>query len=462
MTTSPEQQPVPEFTADPVNNVARKVERGGPGSFCIPQMVIEALLKAQANAYEVATYLVLARFTDKSGVYSTASISAVNRYTGANKTKGGPVSKALERLKSIKAVRVQRVHNGRSGKSGGHIDQEVDLGPILYDRQGWLEATGELLPDGPAERMKVLHVLPDFGENLEDRVWFGNGLVDGYGLLAKPLKVLKDAGPVAARLLLALYQANDMETWGGVRPVGDGAGPWKHYEPVGSVSGWKDLASVLRAKDAGTVGTSDMFKRIWYVGATDWWKAHQDASGPVWSALKALLSTGLVYEVVLVLNRNAEKKSFSSGDEYGDIPLDAEPYYELDCRSLHGYKPPGESDGIGWLTARTAGELGFSVALAEGKLDGTYAAIVPKGFGCMIAGIFRLRFRVANPKNAGVSGTWAGIHSRNREALDFVNRMRTASKLKPLSQSDGMSAKVDKKQDDEVKGKKQRVVDLGF
>jgi hypothetical protein len=48
---------------------------------------------------------------------------------------------------------------------------------------------------------------------------------------------------------------------------------------------------------------------------------------------------------------------------------------------------------------------------------------------------------VTNPKNAGVSGTWAGIHTRNREALDFVNRMRKASNLKPLSQSNGKNSK---------------------
>jgi hypothetical protein len=444
MTSSPEQHDVPEITAEQITNLPTKAERGGSGSFCIPLTVVDALIKAQANAYEVATYLVLARFTDKSGVYSTASLSAVNRYTGANKTKGGSVYKALERLKSIRAVRVQRMHNGRSGKSAGFIDQEVDLGPILYDRQGWIEDVGELLPDGPAERMKVLHVLPDFGENHEDRVWFGNGLVDGFGLLAKPLKTLKDAGPVASRLLLALYQANDMETWGGVRPIGNGAGPWIRYEPVGSESSWKDLALIFRAKVTGKVGHIDMFKRVWHVGEPDWWNVHDDAGGPVWRALEALVSAGLIYQVVLVLNRNPEKKKFSSGAEYGDIPQDAEPYYELDCRSLHGYKPPGESDGIGWLTARTAGELGISVALAEGKFDGTYAAIVPRGFGCMIAGIFRLRFRVSNPKNAGVSGTWAGIHTRNREALDFVNRMRKASNLKPLSQSNGKSLKNDK------------------
>ena len=42
------------------------------------------------------------------------------------------------------------------------------------------------------------------------------------------------------------------------------------------------------------------------------------------------------------------------------IPNDAEPFYELGCRTKHGYKPVGEA-GISGATARTAGELGRPV-----------------------------------------------------------------------------------------------------
>ena len=51
----------------------------------------------------------------------------------------------------------------------------------------------------------------------------------------------------------------------------------------------------------------------------------------------------------------------------------------------------------------------------------------------MIAGIYRLRFRVSNPKNAGVRGAWAGIQQRNREALELVNSIRIALKREPLT-----------------------------
>lgn len=404
----------------------------GPGSFCVPRAAIDALLDAKANVYEICAYLVLARFTDPTGRYSTASISAINRYTGANKTSNGPVARAIERLKTIHAKRIERVSNGRSGKAHAWIEQATDLGPILFERATWHELTGEVLPDGPHDRAKVLYVLPDFNEKLDGRVWFGGNLVSGVGGFDQPLKKLRHAGDVAARLLLSLYATNDMETWGGVRPVGDGNGPWKHYEPVAEDVPLYGGARLIRAKDAGTVGTHAMFSRAWPgPGSSNWWKAHDEADGPVWRALEALESAGLVYEVVLVLNRNAIKSKFASGAEYGAIPDDAEPFYELDARSHHGFKPEGE-EGIGGATANTAGALGHPVTREGGHFDGTYAAIVPKGYGAMIAGIFRLRFRVANPKNAGVKGAWARIHQGNREAFDLVQSIRAANKLEPL------------------------------
>lgn len=408
----------------------------GPGSFCVPRAAIEALLDAKATAYEICAYLVLAKYTDESGRYSPASISAMNKATGANKLKGGPIDRAIERLKQIRAKTVKKVSNGRSGKSHAMVDQVADLGPILFERTAWQQQqTGESLPDRPTERGLVRYVLPDFGEEKESRVWFGNNLVGGISGFTQPLKALKNAGDVAARLLLAMYAANDMETWGGVRPVGPGRGPWKHYEPVADDVNLYGGARLIRAKDQGEVASID--NRI-SGGSTE----------AYWDALRALKSAGLIYEVVTVLNRNAKKEKFAgTGEEYGSIPDDAEPYYELDARSAHGYKPEGE-EGIGGATAKTAGELGHPVAVEGGRLDGTYAAIVPTGYPAMIAGVYRLRFRVANPKNAGVKGAWAGIHTRNREAFELVQAIRAAHKkpalVPPWADKPQAAATVDK------------------
>jgi hypothetical protein len=409
--------------------------QGGPGSFCIPRIVINALIDARASAYEICTYLVLARFTDGSGQFSSASISAVNRYTGANKTKGGPVDRAIARLKSIRARRKEIVSNGRSGKSHQWVEQLVDLGPILFDRDSWEAKAQQLVPERPSERSQILHVLPDFAEALEERVWFGGNLVTGLAGFNQPLKAVKNAGDVAARLLLLLYAANDMETWGGIRPVIDGndGGPWQHYEPVSDDVYLTGAARLIRAKRAGDIGPGGMFGRAWPAPkAGDWWEQHTTADAPVFSALNALQASGFVYEVVMVLNRNPVKRKFSSGNEYGSIPAnDVEPLYELDCRSLHGYKPVGEQ-GIGGVIASTAGDLGHPVTTAGGTFDGTYGAIVLNGHGAMIAGIYRLRFRVANRKNAGVTNAWARIHQNNRDALELLDQVRHVHSLAPL------------------------------
>lgn len=411
----------------------------GLSSFAIPRAAVEALLNAEATAYEIAAYLVLARFTDASGRYSTASIAAIGRYTGANKAFGGPIRAAVERLKQIHYTTMQRVEDPQYGydgrkRSSKTVTKEVDHGPILIAREAWLAQGGEALPDGPTERGKVQFVLPDFGEAREARVWIGGNLVSGVGKLDQPLKALKNAGSEAARLLLALYAANDMETWGGVRPVGREHGPWARYEPIDD----KPIhlthgARLIRSAPKGAVGSGEMFSRVWPApNARDWWKAHEGAGGPVWRALEALQSIGLIYEVVMVLNREAISNTLKNGEVYGAIPNDAEPYYELDARSRHGYKPEGE-EGIGGATARTAGDFQRPVTDANGRFNGTYAAIVQIGHPAMIVGIYRLRFRVANPKNAGIKGAWARIHQSNREAFEFLQAVRASAALPALT-----------------------------
>lgn len=411
--TDPQEKPPGLLQAPPARGAPK-----GPASFCVPRAAIEALLDAKATAYEVCTYLTLAKYTDASGLYSPASISAVNKATGASKVKGGPVDRAIERLKTIRARRVERVSNGRSGKSHAMVEQATDLGPILFDRDTWHKQTGEILPDGPTERGLVRHVLPDFDEPLESRVWFGSNLVGGIGGFSQPLKALKNAGDVAARLLLSMYAAADMEMWGGVRPVGDGRGPWRWYKTLDKTP-IKGGALLIRARRGDLVARID--KRI-----------ISDGNGEAyWSALDALQSVGLFYEVVMVLNRDPVESTFISGEKYDGIPAGAEPLHELDTRSAHGYKPKGE-EGIGGAVAHTAGELNRPVT-TQGQFDGTYAAIVPVGYPAMIAGIYRPRFRPANPKNAGVKGTWARIHQNNRDAFDLLLAVRAANGLKPLA-----------------------------
>jgi hypothetical protein len=396
----------------------------GSASFCIPRAALDALVREQASALEVGAYLTLARFTDATGVYTPASVKAVNGRTGTGKAL---VEKALERLATIRAKKIVRVHNGRSGKSGGWVEQTEDLGPILMGREAWIAAYPDRpLPDGPTERGMVRYVLPDFAEPAEDRVWIGAGLVDGIGTFDRPLWSLKNAGPVAARLLLQLYVLNNMERWGGIDPL---RGPWIRYEPEANEPAGVNLPGGARLLRATRV--AKITPHVLNVSVSG------DDTDAYWRALEALEAIGLIYEMVTVLNRNAKPSKFANGQQYGDIPDDAEPLYELDCRSRHGFKPAGE-EGLAGLTARTAGDFqrpvtdgGFTWDGYEqtGTFIGTYAAIVPAGSGVMIAGIYRMRFRVANPKNAGVRDAWSRIRQGNRDMYEFINAVRAFNKL---------------------------------
>lgn len=366
-----------------------------PASFCVPRTAIRALLDAKATAFQVCAYLILARFTEATGVYTSASVKSVHTYTGGNKDT---IEKAIEALRTIRAKKIERVSNGKSGKSAALIEQATDLGPILYTAQDWHEKTGEVLPNGPTERGAIRYVLPDFGEPLVDRVWFGSGLVDGFGAFAKPMKRVKDGGDVVARLLLSMYAATDMETWGGVNPH---KGPWVRYAEMSS----------QHLSGGGLLNRVELAGRVASIPEAD--------ANAYWRALELLESSGLFYETVLVLNRNGKPATFSSGADYLDIPEDAEPLYELGARCLHGHAPEGEH-GLGGLTANTAGRVGYPVG------NGQYAAIVRRGQGSMVVGVFRPRFRVANPKNDGVIRAWSRIRDNNAENAEFIQAIRAA------------------------------------
>lgn len=349
----------------------------------------------------IGAYLTLACFTGASGMYSTAAVAALHRYMSVNKTREGRAQKALTKLMAI------NVKEG-SGK-------RATVTPLIYSREGWSRATGEVLPDGPVQRSAVTYVLPAFGEEPADRVWFSKNLVMGFGTFRQPLKKLKDAGDIAARVLLALYRDADMTAYGGVPPS---AGLWKRYET--KLAQDYGHVRIIHGQDAGQVSNSIQSRH----------RGEKDMA-EFWQAVEALESIGLLYEVVMVMNRNPVPKKFEGGKDYGAVPDDAEPLYELDVRSQHGYKPAGE-EGLAGVTAKTVGELGFPVA-SDGQFYGKYAAIVSRGQGAMIVGIYRPRFRVSNPKNAGVKDTWARIRASQREALELINKLRESKGLEAIA-----------------------------
>lgn len=362
----------------------------GVGSFWISRQAIETLLANNASAVEIGALLVVARYTDETGCFSTAGTQAVFKNIGV----GHKIAEdALARLIRYRHGKGQSIANS-----------------IISTADEWAKATKRTPPHGPGERSRIRWVLNNFDGNAEDRVWFSNNLVDGIGKFTQPLKRLKRCGDIAARLLLICYQGHDLDQFGGVRPTA--AFYWK-YEmekifsrfPHGEYDIW-------HGDDAGTWvfnNASLPALGIAKFSSNNEEKAEQIA--PFWRAVEALDSAGFIYQVVTVLDRNGEDK-------------EAQVIYELDTKSRHGYKPQGEH-GLGGETARLSGKLGKSVADSAGRLYGKYAAIIPAGIPVFIVGICRIRFRVANPKNHGVKGAWARIYGGQREAKEWIDDVNT-------------------------------------
>lgn len=373
-----------------VAEVPSRLREAGQASFCITRAAIAGLLRANATADEIVVFLILARFTDESGMFSSAGHSALNRYTGANKRRGGRLDRALQRLTEIRGI-------------NPHTGEELE--PILYTRNRWIATYGPDLPDGPTERGQILHVLSDFEESVAERVWIGAQLVDGIGTFSRPLKTLRQGGDVAARLLLALYEVHDPHTWLGIDPF---RGLWQAFEEVDNAVLLPGGAQLLRFERG-----ERRAHRITEIAGSD--------CGAFFDAWDFLEAAGFIYECITVLDR-APVDGARAGLRGSLIAPDAEPMYELDVRSARAL-PPEAKERLALLTARLAAAEGVPVYGHDGEFNLTYAAVVARGQAVSVAGIYRLRFRVANPRNGWISGGWAGYFERQREARATLERV---------------------------------------
>ena len=375
------------------------------GSFCIATATVDALIDGKASAAEIACCLSLAAFTDASGAFSTASTNAVFQRTrfGWNKVK-----------KTLLAL----------------CERHVSGRPLLSTRERYVADSGQVPPDGPVERARVNFVFGTFEQPVEERVWFGKGLVVGHKSFS-PLRALMDAGDVAARLLLLLYRLHDLEEWIGVPPSSTLHCGFIPVKPTADVGGGYSL---IRFKRDGCFPTQKLVNRVSNASTppAERWAEFQ-------AALHSLIALGLVYEAIVVVNRAPIREQ---GEEPGSyvhhLPTDAQPLYLLATQNRYGYKTQGE-EGIGGETARLAGELRLPVSTIGGFFDGTFAAFSPPGLASSITGVYRLRFRVANGKNAFVKDAWTRLYEGEREALAHLQAIRRIKGLvqapKPVATS---------------------------
>ena len=369
------------------------VKKGkGAGSFWVASEAIEVMLCNGASASQICAYLVLAAHTGPEGQYSTAGIKAIRTKVGLGARMAKRNLTELEKM-------------GWSQPSSTRVD-EVDWehNPLIVDPKHV-----RVPEDEPGcertERTKTRWYVNDYLAATDAKVWFGNGLVAGYRQFAHPLQRLKLHGDVAARMLLAMYAANDMEGFGGIHPSDTvhrnyatqkicDCGEFELWHAArGDLSATNLLCGQAIARSFEGLSVEQVDRII----------------EPFWIAHEVLVRDGFFYEVVAVLDRDPNDP-------------DAQPLYFLDTRNRHGHRPKGEK-GLCGTTARLSGLLGHPVTDAAGRFYGTYAVVVPAGTPVHVAGIYRLRFRVTNPKNVGVTAAWRRIHENQAVAAEWMKQV---------------------------------------
>ena len=345
------------------------------GSFSIPKLAIEILLNSKASALVIVTYLVIAKHTDAKGRLSSCGLKAIKKYTGANDSLA---KTAVEKLLQI------------------NLDNEF----LILSPTDWEEYSNEMLPVAKFELAKTRFVVNDFFLGSDEKVWFSNNLVEGFGKFSIPLKRLRVCGDFATRLLLLCYTEHNLQSYGGVDPK-----LLRHYYLMKKMNKLNDY-QLWHGSSDGRFCSIDWIRSVAHV---DYNLANLKQKAEImtqfFKALDDLDNAGFIYQVVTVFDRPIENQ-------------EAQVIYELDTKSKHGYKPEGER-GLSGEVAKISNLCGFPVTDSSGRFYGKYAAILPYGEP-FIYGVYRLRFRVSNNKNYGVTEAWTRIYTGQKDAFEWL------------------------------------------
>ncbi len=368
-----------------------KKARKGSGSFRIPRKALDILIERRASAWQIGVYLTLAKHTDKSGKFSSAGYNVIYKATGASPG----LDKKPGRGRQLAA---ELLRLGRSSAEPVNPKKKTkNLLGILYTPEEWQNITGETIPEIPHELHSVRWVLNDF--EADDWVWFPNSLIEGYGRFKQPLKRLKQCGDIAGRLLLLLYAVDNMEEFGGVPPInnvyrkynlehlisGNGFTFWSAQE--GSISCFHSLSLPSIGINSFSEDKDESEKQ---------WETF-------WNALYSLENAGFLYECVTAMDGSK-------------INEDTRPLYDIAARPRHGHPLKGE-EGLLKRINRIFEKKSYGHADDLGRFNGKYPVLSLVGVQPQVIGIYRLRFRITNPKNYPVKAAWVRIQEDRNDWL---------------------------------------------
>lgn len=328
----------------------------GQSSFWISRNAWE-ILKAKAKGNEILAYLVLAYFTDRSGEYSTAGVNAVYKYTGLSKQQ---TENAIQGLLSIK------------NNDDVPIIEDLDAGNAKNEKRYRLELFDDAASDG---------------------IWIGGGLITGsYRGRKYPLSMIKSVNydGMIIKALIELYRFQD-EHYAGVDPKYI-RGECAIEEAAGLPE--KGIATFIATPNGITISDDFYIQLLQYdIGIINPPYLNSQKKR-INEAINFLIRNGFIYRAYCVL----DDPDFLEGQVLGCLHVE--------------HKSKGEQGLMDTIKdTNSLAAANFREVLGQGK----YPVILQQGIMPSALGIFRLRYRVANPKNAGVSATWARFKNNDEE-----------------------------------------------
>lgn len=373
-------------------NMVNKEKAVGLSSFCIPKHAVLKFIESHTESKVICAYLIIAAHTDATGNLSTAGINAITGRLGCRRESAQSCVSKLVDLKLIELI----------------LNDKNELSAI---------------PSDP--RFKVL----DFGEDIVDRVWIGKSLVDYINEQSDqpnnanspiytttkwaPIRSLYNRESICVTLLLWLYSMYDPK-WLAVKPSfhSNSCGAFVRYQNVSDTEHESDSHSIRIYGNPEPIFDQCLLSKHY---------KYKDIT----TALGVLIGLSFVYEVIMVCDMALTPEGDNPDETY--IAEDAQPLYHLHSRSPR-YPLSNDEIGLSHLTTEIAklhdGFLDL-ICRKSGTFDNKFAVVSPPFFSEGVLGMYRLRHRIRNSKNRGVSEPWATLMASERNYRDWLHDIST-------------------------------------
>lgn len=354
----------------------------GIGSVCIPQYAIHILSKGYIHKYtEKGKAKEVVRFVDTEVIGAYLVIALCTGPDGISSTAGIQV---LEKLLKCGIVSAE-----------GYVKELVRLGVIEDMRAS--------LGDDKSRLTAVRFVLNDFGESIENRVWFDRSLVEYIDPESNESNVYRlcEMSSACIRILLWMYANQPVNSTTVQHPIPSEGIP-------GMMNRYRWDEDQTRTLDSHEIRLACHPEFVLQgCDLVQWFKYTA-----IVKAIDKLYREGFIYEVIMVWDEPL-LVIVEDGNEMPFITVDAQPQCQLHVRRCNG-KLSDDEIGVSHLTLKASKSADVSVIPQDGKFESQFVVISKPGQTVVVAGVYRLSNRVTNTHYHHISEAWGSLMDSER------------------------------------------------